>query len=376
MRTHTFMAWPENPVMSFQITRILGLIDFGGADFTEVYEVIQKVDPNNTESWYSEWYSMGQLVEKMGVEAEEKGNYIVARNAFQRACNYYRLAQFFEANVEKRISTLKKMHSVFEQANKYFENPVEKIYVPYEGDKLQGYFVPAFNKEKKKNPTMIYVNGADSLSPEVYFTAGKTMSEAGYSFLVFDAPGVGLTLYEKGLPTRYDSEKFVSAAVNYVLTREDVDKEKIILIGESFAGYLVPRALSFEKRIKAAIVWSPLYEFSPKILYDSPARDHVMKLFNAKTKEEYVNNVSKFTLKGVLNNVTCPILLIQGAEDYIIPSALTSALKIYDEVCSEIKSLRIIERDEGLGGVQHCQKDNLHVAHFDTINWLREIGIV
>lgn len=31
---------------------------------------------------------------------------------------------------------------------------------------------------------------------------------------------------------------------------------------------------------------------------------------------------------------------------------------------------RIVERDEGGGGACHCRKDNLHVAHLETFNWL------
>ncbi|MBI2555519.1 MAG: hypothetical protein HYV92_14110, partial [Candidatus Rokubacteria bacterium] len=33
---------------------------------------------------------------------------------------------------------------------------------------------------------------------------------------------------------------------------------------------------------------------------------------------------------------------------------------------------RILERDEGVAGVCHCQKDNLHVAHLVTFNWFAQ----
>jgi len=355
----------------------LGLIDFGGSDFTEIQEVIQRITPNDDESWHQEWYRMGQLVESWAKEAEDKGNWISARNGYQRACNYYRLAQFFLLGKDpRRVATLKKMHEVFERAAKYFDNPIEKVYVKYEGHNLQGYFIPAVRKKKDKVPTMIYVNGADSLSPEVYFTAGITMSQYGYNFLVYDAPGVGLTLYEKGIPTRYDSEKFVGAAVDYVLSRDDVDPEKIILIGESFAGYLVPRAVAYEKRIAAAVVWSPVYTFDPEAVATTGAfKEHIKTLFGVKNDEELKKIKDIYTLKGVMEKVTCPIFLLQGAEDWLIPCCVNAALRAGNEASSKIKEVRIVERDEGLGGVAHCQKDNLHVAHHVTINWLIENGL-
>lgn len=377
MVTKTYQAWPDNRLWSFQVTRILGLIDFGGSDFTEIHEVVQRITPNDDESWNQEWYRMGKLVESWAKEAEDKGNWLSARNGYQRACNYYRLAQFFLSGKDpRRVATLKKMHEIFEKAAKYFSNPIEKVYVDYEGHKLQGYFIPAVDKKKDKAPTMIYVNGADSLSPEVYFTAGIAMSEFGYNFLVYDAPGVGLTLYEKGLPTRYDSEKFVGAAVDYVLTRDDVDPDKIILIGESFAGYLVPRAVAYEKRIAAAAVWSPVYEFDPEAVVTTGAfKEHIKTLFGIKNEEELKKVKEKYTLKGVMEKVTCPIFLLQGAEDWLIPCCVNAALKAGNEASSKVKEVRIVERDEGLGGVAHCQKDNLHVAHHVTINWLIENGL-
>lgn len=76
------------------------------------------------------------------------------------------------------------------------------------------------------------------------------------------------------------------------------------------------------------------------------------------------------------SEIDCKLFLIQGSEDLIISSPLESALRLYNEAGSAVKKLRIIERDEGLGGVLHCQKDNLHVAHFETLNWLKEVELI
>jgi hypothetical protein len=84
---------------------------------------------------------------------------------------------------------------------------------------------------------------------------------AGYHCLVYNAPGVGLTLYEKGLPTRPDCEHFVTPTVDFLLTRADVDPRRLCVAGESFAAYLVPRAAAFEPRFAAAVSWGALYSW-------------------------------------------------------------------------------------------------------------------
>ena len=74
--TVTFQAWPQPEFWnySFQVTRMLGIIDFGGSDFTEIHEVIQRIRIGDDESWHREWYRMGELCEAQGAEAERFGN--------------------------------------------------------------------------------------------------------------------------------------------------------------------------------------------------------------------------------------------------------------------------------------------------------------
>ena len=71
--------------------------------------------------------------------------------------------------------------------------------------------------------------------------------------LFYDHPGPGLALYEQGLGTRDDTEAYVTPAVDYLLTRPEVDSSRIVLGGPSFAAYHVPRAAEYEQRLAAAV---------------------------------------------------------------------------------------------------------------------------
>lgn len=378
LRTETFQAWPQEELWnhSFQVTRMLGIIDFGGADFTEIHEVIQRIIPGDDESWHQEWYRMGQLCEEQAVEAERHNNRLTARYAYQRASNYYRASQFYMPGSDPRkIPTFYKLRDTFQAALKYFDHPCEVVEVPYENTTLQGYFVPARNRNGRL-PTILYLNGADSLSEEAYFTVALPASMAGYNCLVYNAPGVGITLYEKGLPTRYDCEHFVTPTVDFLLQRPDVDPDKLCVVGESFAAYLVPRAAAFEPRFAAAVSWGASY--SPAIFRrletrPVPPRPHQLALFGARDAEELARiRATKFTLEGVLQRITCPYLVMVGVEDFAVSPA-SQAIRVYDELGSKVKKVVVIERDHGLGGVTHCQKDNLHVMHAHTFNFLNDV---
>lgn len=375
--TSAWGYWEGNNHWNFTLWRLIGLMDFGAANFSEMMEAIRNIPSGDETAWFNEWYKIGERVERLAREAEQKGNSLSAKNAFSRACNYYRMAQFFlSGRDERKVPVLERMDQMFRESLKYVDN-VETVMIPYEGMELDGYFIKA--RGEGPHPTMIYMNGADSLPPEVYFTAGKHMADSGINFLVYYAPGVGLTLYKKGIPVRPDTEAFVSPAVDWLSARKEVDASRLILIGESFAGYTVPRAAAREKRISAAVVWSPIYKFDASFLYhhSGPSfKEHLLRLFGAESYDDLVIKSSKYDLNGVASEIDCALFLIQGSEDFIIPIPLESALRIYNEVRSKVKTLRFIERDEGLGGVLHCQKDNLHVAHFETLNWLKEVKLI
>src|ERR1700692_3300276 len=63
-------------------------------------------------------------------------------------------------------------------------------------------------------------------------------------------------LYEYGVPMRPDFESVVSPVINWLLEQPGVDPKGLVLLGRSFAGYLAPRAASFEHRL-AALVCDP-----------------------------------------------------------------------------------------------------------------------
>ncbi len=376
--TVTFQAWPDPRLWnwSFQVTRLLGIIDFGGADFTEIHGAIQRIKPGDEESWITEWSRMADLCEAEARLAERCGNRLTARFAWQRASNYHRASQFYMVGADlRKIPTLRKVRDTFRSAVPHFDHRCETVEVPYQGTRLEGYFVPA-RVGRGRLPTILYLNGADSLSEEAYFTVALPASMAGYHCLVFNAPGVGLTLYEKGLPTRPDCEHFVSPTLDFLRQRPDVDPDRICLVGESFAAYLVPRAAAFEQRVAAAVSWGAVYswgsEYRPREWYATPPHPHVWALIGARSLDEFWERRERYTLDGVLGRITCPILYLIGAEDWA-PQSLSQGIRCLEETGAKLKRLRVVERAQGLGGVTHCQKDNLHVMHAHTFNFLNEV---
>ncbi len=371
MSNVTYMAWPEHSRLSYQVSRILGLCDFGAADFTEVYQAVLRIEPDDDYSWNREWLRIAQLVERMAQEAEVHRNFASARFAHQRASNYYRLAQdSLPPDDPNKLPELHKARELFLKALPYQEARVDRVEIPYEETTLSGIFVHARWAEGPA-PTIIWLSGADSLPEENYFNTGIPAANTGYNTLLYDHPGPGLALYEKGLGTRYDTEHFVAPAVDYLLTRPEVDSGRIILGGPSFAAYHVPRAAAFEKRLAAGVSVGARHEWSAAPL-EGTHLARMLRLFGARDEAEYSKIRSRFNLQGVLEKVTCPFLVVVGVDDFA-PFPASTAIRYLEELGSEVKRARVIEHDNELGGVLHCQKDNLHVVVAEAFNWLNDV---
>ena len=93
-----------------------------------------------------------------------------------------------------------------------------------------------------------------------YFGAAGAIRR-GYNCLTFDGPGQGAPIREQKLPFRYDWEAVVTPAVDYVLTRPDVDGDNLRSMGMSLGGYLAARAVAFEHRFRAAVFFDGVYDF-------------------------------------------------------------------------------------------------------------------
>ncbi|MFL0198158.1 alpha/beta hydrolase family protein [Clostridium sp. WILCCON 0269] len=124
---------------------------------------------------------------------------------------------------------------------------IESVKIPYEGTTLPGHYYKC-QKTLKPNPVLSLMTGFDGTKEELYGTAMAAL-EHGMNCLVFDGPGQGEALHRQHLYFRYDYEAVVTPIVNFVLSLDSVDPDKIVLMGVSLGGYLAPRAAAYEHRL-------------------------------------------------------------------------------------------------------------------------------
>ena len=136
--------------------------------------------------------------------------------------------------------------------------------------------------------------------------------------------------------------------INYLLTRANVDQNRIGLHGSSLGGYSGPRCATVEKRIKAVAVWSGAYNLVDDIFdYYPPIQDRLRWHIGAKDLKEAREKIKEFTLIGRADKIECPLLVGYSIDDRVMDPR--GALNLYENaVNSPDRSM--------LDGVGHGQK--------------------
>jgi dienelactone hydrolase len=280
-------------------------------------EVSQRLSPFNLDSLYSENKRMAEKNEQLAEEFLKEGHKVSANTFYLRAARFYQRAVGLMPEADERmLPTFHTLLDTYEKAWKLVPSPYERVQIPYEGSTIPGYFSKPRGNNPQKLPTVIAYGGADST---VTPTWGPEYLQRGMAYLFVDGPGQGIPLRIKKIYAPPDAERVGKAIVDYLVSRPDVDANRIGITGASMGGYTAPRMASGEKRIKAVAVWAGAYSLREDIFdYFPPIQDRLRWLCGAKDMAEARKKMGEFTLEGRAAQVECPMFIGYSDDDRIM----------------------------------------------------------
>jgi dipeptidyl aminopeptidase/acylaminoacyl peptidase len=290
-----------------------------GVALTDFEEVTASVGA--WDEWCAAWSARAGVHEAMGREALARNRHLSAGEHLQRAAVYYHFAKFvFVQDVRQMKAAHMKAVECRNLALPHIGPPGERVAIPYEGKSLYGILRKPQGSAKNgatRPPVMIMAVGLDSAKEETE-AYERPFLERGIAVLVFDGPGQGEGEYD--FPIRGDYEVAVKAVADYIETRDDLDSSRIGLWGVSLGGYYAPRAAAFEKRIKACIALGGPFDVAeawqglPQLTRETfRVRSHCATEADAK------RNAATLSLKAVAGQITCPLFVMTGKQDRLIP---------------------------------------------------------
>jgi len=372
------VTFPGNLRWSNATQIVKGMVAYGAAAAAEIDQITRRLkvrsgEPNLDTVWMEEWSREADRVAKIGDEADAEGHSITAGNQYMRAGNYYYSAERFIPPGEQKLAMYRKALRCYQGAMQRLHPDIERVEVPYESQSLPAWFVKG--KGLGKRPTVVLFDGMDNAKEMSVIFAGLDLAKRGINVLAIDGPGQSEPLRLHNIPSRHDYEAAGIPAYNYVTSRPDVDPRRVAVMGYSFGGYHGPRICAFDTRYAACVCFGAMHwnihDFVKGHAPTDPRQTSgstfqwrwVVGAPDVATALEWSK---KFTLEGVADKVTCPILILHGENDRVVP--LEEAKKLYERVGSKNKTLRIFTEAEG--GAEHCQVDNRQLGVDFIGDWL------
>jgi esterase FrsA len=296
-----------------------------GLDPADAREALATVKTRDRDEWAAAWSAVADRYYRAAAGStsvhEQRSNYL-------RAWRLYYFAQWPVPSSAGKKAAYAKALDAFARSAQALSPPLEVVRIPFEGKEIVGYLrLPS--AAAKPVPVVLAVSGLDSRKENLAQTYSALLGH-GVGLFAVDGPGTGQSPVRAG-PA---ADRVLSRAIDYLVSRSDIDAKRIVLHGVSFGGYWAAKLAIVEKdRLCAVVAQSPPIHgfFQPDFIKNSllgnreylfdavPAFLDVVD--NVETVDDLLRELPKMSLAalGLLGRPTTSMLVIAGAKDTQVP---------------------------------------------------------
>lgn len=295
-----------------------------GGDYDEMVNTLSKV--KSIKDFTSNFEKLAMKWEEMALMTPDPE---AAKDMYLKASTYYSIAANFPfiESWEERKRLYERYRTCYIDALRGYSDWFwERIDIPFDDKVIPAIFTKL--KSQEKPPVVLFLHGLWG-SKEGHHWVVKTLIEKGYAVLRIDLPGHGESKY----PLSLDINKTIKATIDYLKSRNDIDIDRIGIMGISLGGYTVLKS-GDDERLTTIVDIAGFYAFSQEEIKKINAILKRMMLSVTGISEKKLMELSgQLTLSGVIKKIKCPVLIIHGEKDNIVP--VSHAQRIYDELQCE-----------------------------------------
>ncbi|MFL6796002.1 MAG: alpha/beta hydrolase family protein [Xanthobacteraceae bacterium] len=382
-----FLYFPDNYRWSMGLLICLSGAPWVGVEIDEVHRVGRALEARigDDRAWFDEWVAMGDRIAARGRAALEQGHKSTAASCFLRASRYYQTGErFVHPRSKATLDVYAASVQLFREAAAMMRRPrIEPVEIPYQDTSLPALLVHPDREAagSRPAPAMIFFDGFDVTKELQYGFGVPDLAARGVACLIVDGPGNGESIRFRDLPLIAETERYASAAYEYLAARPEVDAKRIGVMALSLGGYYAPRAAALDPRFACCVAWGAQWDYhatwakrldelaSGKVLSLSVPPEHLQWVLGVTSNEAALKKLEGFRLEGIVQRMTCPFLLLHGAGDEQIPLAV--AEKCFAAAGSKHKTLKVFQREEG--GFHHCQVDDVTIGVHFMWDWICDV---
>ncbi len=298
-----------DPLVDAARTRWLPRFLAQGVPLADATRTLERV--GRWTDWLDAWSATGDAHEELARTADGHGRRLTAGEAYIRAALCYHFAKFtWLEDLGKYRATTDRSVAALQAGLRRLDPTFERLEIPFERDRITATLRRPVDVARA--PFVVLVPGLDSTKEE--FTAWeRSFLDRGFATVALDGPGQGEAGYVNRI--RPDYEVAVSALLDTLARRDDLDQRRIGISGLGMGGYYALRTAAFDPRITAVGVVGGAYEFDrmPEVV-----RRKFMHGAQLDDLDEARRYAAGFTLEGVMGRVRQPVLVIHGRHDAVM----------------------------------------------------------
>jgi esterase FrsA len=339
---------------------LLRYANFAGVSAENVEKKLSRCRSFEEKYWCDYWGTFAdehELNAQKSLEANDLDNAWKER----KKAIAFNSAAAFPGTTPLRLARHAKAKVLFEKMLPLWNNRWEKVELTIGQDNITGYlFIP---DKSEKFPVMLTTNGLEGTSPEIVAPmVDLNIDQRKLAIFVMEMPGT----YEYKTPLSLESHKVYSGVIDYLADHENIDEDKISMLGLSFGAHWSARMPAVDNRIKASVV-----NGAPLLFDKAGARPEVIikamkKVLGAHSFIGLVKALKSLSFNHnngeIFNKINIPMMVINGDKDTLIPTSDSVVL------AEKVKGaeLKLYENDD------HCA-----IAHYDemivfSVNWIQK----
>ena len=364
----------------------LNQIEYGGASIGEIYNVAARIDERSGASWTKEWFAEGERLEALAEQLFSLGRMRSAAMVSLRAYTCYRTAHLATDPVSSKealqvsYAGLKRCFLAYAQQGPHSISP---IVIPFEKEGMAGYMMKPETSDVLPRPTVLWLNGAETISEDMLWWCGAEGVERGFNVVCVDMPGDTATRIDRpSLLLKDPGDAALMAQLDFLCSHPEVDPDSLFVYGISMGGYKASRLAGLDSRARAIVANAPMlnagkvldevkkipdlskeaHGWAYRMLWQYGIDDHA----NLKSAINLLVNDVWASFETNPEAVTSPFLTLVG-ENELGGEGLRQAREFHSRIAATGKAERITTFAEG--AESHCQLNNFPLARQIVFDW-------
>ncbi|MBI1882980.1 MAG: alpha/beta hydrolase [Chlamydiae bacterium] len=294
-----------------------------GVPLSDAMDVFREI--RSMEDWVRLWYGLGLRRERLALEAEREERMMSAASFWMMARAAFQMAQFpFYGYPDLKDRIYRRCAAAYRKAVPYLVPPPHVIEIPFRSFQLPGYL--RFPVKDPQDLCVVILGGIDGVKEEMHYYADYFVAR-GFPTLYFDAPGLGESWRQVKMTPDY--EELGKAIYRFLSNYNGTPFSKIglfgISLGANMAVHMAASAIPFQGCVVVSPPFHPKDYFRHLFFLIQKAAYHVIG-----GKGPLHEFMEKISLEKVAPRVKCPMLIVGGERDTILPGE--EALLLYEKV--------------------------------------------